>query len=133
MGQDAHRRETELFGQALDLSADEQRRFLERECADDGALAERILHLLACDREAGSMLARPALDGLSPQSAFLPERIGPYAVLGLLGEGGMGLVYRAQQESPRREVALKVIRSATPSLELVRRFEKEAHVLGRLD
>src|SRR5262245_42170140 len=132
MGQDSHGRETELFDRALDLAVDEQRAFLERECAGDGALAERVLLLLACDREGDPSLDRPALERLSPPG-FLPERIGPYAILGLVGEGGMGLVYRAQQESPRRQVALKVIRSGTPSLELLRRFEKEADALGRLD
>jgi len=135
MSLDAHQRETELFGRALDLAVGEQRAFLERECAGDATLAARVLRLLARDRENGTRFDRPAHEELTPRpvSGRLPERVGPYRILGLLGQGGMGLVYRAEQESPRREVALKVIRSSAPSLELVRRFEKEAHVLARLD
>jgi aminoglycoside phosphotransferase (APT) family kinase protein len=62
----------------------------------------------------------------------LPERIGPYRILGRLGAGGMGIVYRAEQEKPRRVVALKVIRPGHTSPERQRRFEYEAEVLGRL-
>src|SRR5258705_253272 len=135
MSLDSHRRETELFDRALDLDAGEQRAFLERECAGDREIAERILRLLAQDRQCTSSLDRPALERLSPQaaSARLPERIGPYRILGLLGAGGMGIVYRAEQQSPRREVALKVIRGSMASVEVVRRFAKEANVLARLD
>jgi WD40 repeat protein/serine/threonine protein kinase len=136
MSLDSHRRETELFGRALDLDLEpaEQRAFLERECGGDGELAGRVLALLARDRASASSLDRSALERLAPPgSARMPERIGPYRILGLLGTGGMGLVYRAEQHSPRREVALKVIRGGLASLELVRRFEKEARVLGRLD
>src|SRR5260221_1637650 len=135
MSLDSHRRETELFGRAIDLDAGEQPAFLERECAGDGELAERILALLGRDRESASSLDRSALERLSPPaaSARIPERIGPYRILGLLGTGGMGLVYRAEQHSPRREIALKVIRGGLANLELVRRFETEAQVLARLD
>jgi len=138
MSQDSHRRATELFGRALDLDLppEEQRAFLERECDGDGGLAERVLALLARDRKSASSLDRSALERLSPPAAAagrMPERIGPYRILGLLGSGGMGLVYRVEQHSPRREIALKVIRGGLASLELVRRFEKEARVLGRLD
>ncbi|HEV8111723.1 MAG TPA: protein kinase [Planctomycetota bacterium] len=135
MSLDSHGRETELFGRALDFGSDEQGAFLERECAGDRELAARVLALLARDRESTSSLDRSALERLAPpvSAARFPERIGPYRILGLLGSGGMGLVYRAEQQSPRREVALKVIRSGVASLELVRRFEKEAQVLARLD
>jgi len=69
----------------------------------------------------------PAGDGTR-----LPKQIGRYRILSLLGQGGMGAVYLAEQENPRRTVALKVIRPGCVSRELLRRFEHEAQVLGRL-
>jgi len=62
----------------------------------------------------------------------LPASIGSYRILRLLGEGGMGAVYEAEQDQPRRRVALKVIRAAWASPELLRRFEQESQALGRL-
>ena len=62
----------------------------------------------------------------------LPESIGPYRILSLLGEGGMGTVFKAEQQNPHRLVALKVIKAGFVTVELVRRFEQEAQALGRL-
>jgi len=62
----------------------------------------------------------------------LPETIGRYRILGLLGEGGMGSVYQAEQQIPHRIVALKVIKAGVASAQLLRRFEQEAEALGRL-
>src|SRR5207245_1728435 len=62
----------------------------------------------------------------------LPPRIGRYRIIRLLGEGGMGSVYEAEQDEPRRRVALKVIKAAWASPELFRRFEQESQTLGRL-
>ncbi len=61
-----------------------------------------------------------------------PVAIGRYRILRLLGEGGMGAVYEAEQEQPRRTVAVKVIKSAWANPEQLRRFEQESRVLGRL-
>ena len=61
-----------------------------------------------------------------------PERIGRYRILRELGRGGMGVVYEAEQESPRRTVALKVVTAGILSREALVRFELEAEVLGRL-
>jgi eukaryotic-like serine/threonine-protein kinase len=61
-----------------------------------------------------------------------PREIGRYRILKLLGEGGMGSVYRAEQQNPSRVVALKVIRPGIATSELLRRFEQEAQALGRL-
>lgn len=61
-----------------------------------------------------------------------PTRIGRYTILGQLGEGGMGMVYLAEQERPKRRVALKVVRPGLVSARLLKRFELEAQMLGRL-
>jgi tetratricopeptide (TPR) repeat protein/predicted Ser/Thr protein kinase len=65
-------------------------------------------------------------------SAVLPASIGGYRVVRILGEGGMGTVYQAEQEQPRRTVALKVIKPGLAALELIRRFELESQALARL-
>ena len=62
----------------------------------------------------------------------LPSHIGRYRIVRLLGTGGMGAVYEAEQDHPRRNIALKVIRSSWASPQLLRRFEQESQTLGRL-
>jgi len=62
---------------------------------------------------------------------LLPERIGPYRILGLLGEGGMGRVYLAQEQHPPRQVALKVMRGL--SGHALARFRREIELLAQLE
>ncbi|MGC1295948.1 MAG: serine/threonine-protein kinase [Alloacidobacterium sp.] len=61
-----------------------------------------------------------------------PVKIGRYRILRLVGEGGLGSVYQAEQENPHRIVTLKVIKPGFVNSELLRRFAQEAHALGRL-
>jgi len=71
--------------------------------------------------------------GAAAKNPFrLPTRIGRYRIIRLLGEGGMGAVYEAEQDQPRRSIALKVIRSVWASPQMLRRFEQESQMLGRL-
>jgi eukaryotic-like serine/threonine-protein kinase len=73
-----------------------------------------------------------ALDGLRRQNEDgASARVGPYRLLELLGEGGMGQVFLAEQDQPRRRVALKLMRVS--GLDALRRFRLEAEVLGRLE
>ncbi|MDP7005638.1 MAG: serine/threonine-protein kinase, partial [Phycisphaerales bacterium] len=69
-----------------------------------------------------------------PQHArgVIPSEIGRYKVQRTIGSGGMGTVYQAIQESPRRKVAIKVMRSGVTSKSAMRRFEYESQILGRL-
>ncbi|MBP8136866.1 MAG: tetratricopeptide repeat protein, partial [Candidatus Eisenbacteria bacterium] len=67
------------------------------------------------------------------KSTGVPEAIGNYRILGTLGQGGMGVVYEAEQDSPKRRVALKVIRGGTfVDDNAVRMFKREADTLARL-
>ena len=65
----------------------------------------------------------PGSSGLPPPA---PVRIAHYSIVRLLGEGGMGAVYEAEQDSPRRPVALKVVRPGLASPALLKRFTHEA-------
>lgn len=134
----------EVFGEVCDLDADERSRALDRMCKGDGLVRDRVLELLCAD--AGSeapisdsvfgagagVLARelgeePGLDG------GVPERIGRYRIVREVGRGGMGVVYEAEQDHPRRRVALKIVRRGFATRQTLRRFEHEVRVLGRLD
>ena len=75
--------------------------------------------------------SKPPVDGLQPQHR-LPERIGHYTIEAVIGQGGMGTVYKAMQESPRRPVALKVVKRGVSSRSALKRLQYEAQTLGRL-
>ena len=74
----------------------------------------------------------PAAQDPPLDTRTLPAVIGRYRILRVLGQGGMGTVYEAEQERPRRTVALKVVQSRFVSAETLRRFEHEFQSLGRL-
>ncbi|MBS0200013.1 MAG: protein kinase [Proteobacteria bacterium] len=72
-----------------------------------------------------------ALDEDAQRAVGIPETIGPYRVLGLLGEGAMGRVYLARETNPPREVALKVVRGLSSGA--LERFRREIAILGKLE
>jgi len=134
-----HRRAQELFERAARLSGSERSDLLTRECGDDAELRALVEEFLALDELAVTPLDTPALQGLSPESVLaraaerpLPQRIGRFRIVARLGAGGMGIVYEAEQESPRRRVALKVLHAGSVSPEVLRRFQLEAQVLAWL-
>jgi eukaryotic-like serine/threonine-protein kinase len=124
-----------LFYEALEKDGPQRAAFLEQACAGDGSLASEVNSLLAGGEASGSFLENPAMEVAARAMAgshLLPAAIGRYKIVGLLGEGGMGSVYEAEQEEPRRRVALKVIRAGLVTPERLRRFRHESHALGRL-
>src|SRR5260370_24798883 len=127
-----------LFQQAADLEPDRRGAFLDGHCAADPdlrAAVEELLHFHEKARSATGFLRSPAADlrtTLLPSSAAVPASIGRYRVVRRLGEGGMGTVYEAEQDDPRRTVALKVMRPGLGSTDHRKRFAQEARILGRL-
>jgi serine/threonine protein kinase len=128
-----------VFADAVEMDPRGRDTFLAERCGTDTAVRLEIDRLLSLQSERTLPPDDQGdLDGqatdVARASPFLraDDRIGSYRVLGVLGEGGMGIVYLAQQDRPRRTVALKVIRPGISTTEMLRRFEHEAQVLGRL-
>ncbi len=90
-----------------------------------------VVQLLDDDDSADASSEAPA-PACDTENQGLPQSIGPYRILGVIASGGMGVVYEAEQEHPRRVVALKVLKHGLASPSALRRFEHEAQVLARL-
>jgi serine/threonine protein kinase len=128
-----------IFNAAAELvDAGERQAYLDDVCADDRQLREEIEDLLERDREAGSFLESPP-PGLSPTidqpiTEQHGTRMGPYKLLQQIGEGGMGVVYMAEQKEPvKRRVALKIIKPGMDTRQVVARFEAERQALAMMD
>ena len=107
-------------------------------CGGDVALEQQLGALLQVHQEAGSFLAAPVFglgDTLDqPSLARVGTQIGPYKLLQIIGEGGMGVVYMAEQTQPvQRKVALKVIKPGMDSRQVIARFEAERQALAMMD
>jgi tetratricopeptide (TPR) repeat protein len=126
-----------LYHLALEQEEKHRAAFVEQACGGDESLQRDLELLLAQSEDTDEFLETPALevaarDLASTSTASLPAVIGRYRIVRLLGEGGMGTVYEAEQEEPRRIVALKVIRPGLATPERLRRFKHESQALGRL-
>jgi tetratricopeptide (TPR) repeat protein len=127
-----------LFEAARARPSAEREAFLREACAAEPGLLAEALRLLSHHEEPDGALDTPVAgrlgDGLlhTLEEPPLPERVGRYRITGRLGIGGMGVVYLAEQEHPRREVAVKVMRPGAMGRATLRRFEFEAAALGRL-
>ncbi|HRX86954.1 MAG TPA: serine/threonine-protein kinase, partial [Phycisphaerae bacterium] len=138
-----HRRAMEIFDALCDLTMAERGAVLAEECAGDAELRRKVEAMLDQDgaadpivaaAESGRMVAELVADEelSATPPAPMPEHIGPYRITRRIGEGGMGIIYEAEQESPRRRVAVKVLRPGTIDRSMLKRFQHEAHVLGQL-
>ncbi len=137
---DQFRRVEALFDAACQLPVAERDAFVAREAADDPEVLAAVRALLVEDVHGptGSAAFAGVLGAVQAAAEDLPgspmpKRIGGFTIEGLIGRGGMGIVYEAQQQTPRRRVALKLVRDAEFLDPVqVRMFEREAEALARL-
>jgi serine/threonine protein kinase/Flp pilus assembly protein TadD len=112
--------------------------FLDQVCAGDSDLRARVEVLLQGHAAANSLLDRPSPGLLATVDEPITERpgtvIGSYKLMEQVGEGGMGLVFVAEQQHPiRRKVALKVIKPGMDTRQVIARFEAERQALALMD
>jgi len=129
----------DVFLQAVEIPDSPTReRYLAEACNGDGSLRQAVDELLEAWRDSSGFLERPLAE-LPPELKtaaidLIPERVGRYRILRELGEGGMGVVYLAQQESPVvRQVALKIIKPGLDTKQIIARFETERQMLAMMD
>jgi WD40 repeat protein len=125
------RRIEDLFSRAVERSGAERATFVREACGDDFELADEVYSLLAATEN-----AQAALRGTIARTAATLDggRIGPYRIVALIGEGGMGAVYLAARDDAeyRGRVAIKVLRAGLATPDAVARFRDERQVLAAL-
>src|SRR5438128_2284323 len=112
--------------------------YLDGACGGDAELRGRVEELLKAHLDLGSVHIRPNPDPVATTDRSLSEGpgtvIGPYKLLEQIGEGGMGVVYMAEQTRPvRRKVALKIIKPGMDTRQVIARFEAERQALALMD
>src|SRR5262245_24246843 len=142
MDSERFRRVQEIFHAALDEPKRDRERFVFESCRDDWSLFQEVMSLIehhATDAwtpgEHPDLAGRPARTTATPESArTLSNGSERYELVDVLGEGGMGIVYLAEQTHPiRRRVALKVIKLGVDSKRSTARFESERQALALMD
>lgn len=133
---DQEQRVEELFLRAVEATAEERETLFEAET--NAEVVARVRKLIEHDERAPEDFLAGVPESRADETTELPsdrllgEKLGGYRLLRRIGEGGMGAVYEAEQDNPRRRVALKLIRTGFSSPDVLKRFRKEAQVLGSL-
>lgn len=126
-----------IFCRAVELKPAERQAFLNQACGGDARLRDQVARLLLKHARAGDFLESPVADlatWIDPAIEKSGTRIGNYTLIEQIGEGGFGIVFRAQQLEPvQREVAVKIIKPGMDTSEVVARFEAERQALARME
>ena len=130
----------EVFHGAMTVAAGERTGYLDHACREDEDLRREVDSLIAAYESSGGVLDETAvtlaLKVLSAENvdSLLDQELGPYKIVGVLGRGGMGAVYLAENRRLNKKVALKFLSSEYVSDHWARRqLIKEARAVARLD
>lgn len=130
----------EIYHSALELAPKQRVTFLAQACAGDEELLREVESLIASNEQAGEFIHAPALEVAAELLAtdqldlFPGKSLGPYTILELLGSGGMGEVYLAQDSRLGRRVALKLLPDHfVTNQDRLRRFRQEARAASALN
>jgi TolB-like protein/Tfp pilus assembly protein PilF/tRNA A-37 threonylcarbamoyl transferase component Bud32 len=130
----------EIFHAALDCAPDQLSAFLEKKCAGDESLRRKVEELLAAHRQPESLIEGPlatlaaSVVASGQTNSSVGQAISNYEILGEIGRGGMGVIYRARQRHSTRIVALKrIVSYHADSRETLERFRREAEAAASLD
>ena len=121
-----------LFDAALDLPEATQHAYLVEQCGDDKELLKEVCELLGADAQPTWTASSATPQWMHGHALPADTQISSFKIVAVIGEGGMGVVYRATQERPQRTVALKTLRAGSDSPKARRRFEYESEMLGQL-
>ena len=132
---DQQRNAKSIFWKALELDSDREREaFLTAECGTDELLRVRVERLLAAGKRSDSFLDPPITSENDSTREIAGSKIGPYKIREKIGEGGMGVVYVAEQKEPvQRKVAIKIIKPGMDTKEVIARFEAERQALAFME
>ncbi|MCC6361188.1 MAG: serine/threonine protein kinase [Phycisphaerales bacterium] len=129
---DRYRQVEGAFQRAMDLPQDRRAEFLTRYCGTDTVLRSAVESLLRCHSAAGTAFDQPLFVRPAHAANGDPVQIGRYRVERRLGQGGMAVVFEAQQDQPRRRVAIKLLLPGAATERSRNRIAFEADVLARL-
>ncbi|WP_321471886.1 serine/threonine-protein kinase [uncultured Paludibaculum sp.] len=126
-----------ILAQALELPPSERLSFVHQSTTDT-EIREEIASLLAASEDAGEFIEQPALAPPAAPAVQFPapgDRVGIYAIIQKVGEGGMGAVYQALRDDGefRRLVAVKILKRGMDTDHVLQRFENEKQILAHFD
>src|ERR1039457_5900171 len=134
MTPDRWRQVKAIFDAAVDCTPASRAELIRQRCGNDQELRREVESLLASDRGTGPLLDSPFRLVAAGSSRAAGTRLGPYEILGVIGAGGMGEVYKARDTRLDRAVAIKVLPDSFASdADRLRRFEVEAKAAGALN
>ncbi len=141
-----YERMTEIVADAMELPADARAAFIDDATGNDQQLRDEVLRLVRQDDDATGLLSDEHIDArreeldhaldhgtpMQPHDIDDPYVITGYRLVRRIGEGGMGVVYEAEQARPRRRVAIKIVDGIRSGPDLEARLRAEAEIQGRL-